>query len=75
MRAPAGMPLASLEPRLVLATVHGTKGLEFDHVAVVGMDDGVFPAGAPWRTPRTRRARSRRSGAWRTWPGRGRGAA
>jgi DNA helicase II / ATP-dependent DNA helicase PcrA len=29
---------------LVLATAHGTKGLEFDHVAVVGMDDGVFPS-------------------------------
>jgi superfamily I DNA/RNA helicase len=29
---------------LVLATAHGTKGLEFDHVAVVGMDEGVFPS-------------------------------
>jgi superfamily I DNA/RNA helicase len=29
---------------LVLATVHGTKGLEFDHVAVVGLDDGRFPS-------------------------------
>ena len=29
---------------LVLATVHGTKGLEFDHVAVVGMDEGRFPS-------------------------------
>ena len=29
---------------LVLATAHGTKGLEFDHVAVVGMDDGRFPS-------------------------------
>jgi len=29
---------------LVLATAHGTKGLEFDHVAVIGMDDGVFPS-------------------------------
>jgi superfamily I DNA/RNA helicase len=28
----------------VLATVHGTKGLEFDHVAVVGMDEGRFPS-------------------------------
>jgi len=28
---------------LTLATVHGTKGLEFDHVAVVGLDDGRFP--------------------------------
>jgi len=29
---------------LVLATAHGTKGLEFDHVAVIGMDEGVFPS-------------------------------
>jgi superfamily I DNA/RNA helicase len=29
---------------LVLATAHGTKGLEFDHVAVIGLDDGVFPS-------------------------------
>lgn len=39
--------LASLrraDAALVLATVHGTKGLEFDHVAVVGLDDGRFPS-------------------------------
>ncbi len=29
---------------LILATAHGTKGLEFDHVAVIGMDDGRFPS-------------------------------
>ena len=29
---------------LVLATAHGTKGLEFDHVAVIGLDDGRFPS-------------------------------
>jgi Superfamily I DNA and RNA helicases len=29
---------------LTLATAHGTKGLEFDHVAVVGLDDGRFPS-------------------------------
>jgi superfamily I DNA/RNA helicase len=28
---------------LTLATAHGTKGLEFDHVAVIGMDEGRFP--------------------------------
>ena len=28
----------------MLATVHGTKGLEFDHVAVIGLDEGVFPS-------------------------------
>jgi superfamily I DNA/RNA helicase len=27
----------------VLATIHGTKGLEFDHVAVVNLDAGRFP--------------------------------
>jgi superfamily I DNA/RNA helicase len=29
---------------LTLATVHGTKGLEWDHVACVGFDDGAFPS-------------------------------
>ena len=29
---------------LTLATAHSTKGAEFDHVAVVGMDDGRFPS-------------------------------
>jgi superfamily I DNA/RNA helicase len=29
---------------LSLATAHGTKGLEFDHVAVVGLDEGRFPS-------------------------------
>jgi len=29
---------------LTLATAHGTKGLEFDHVAVIGLDDGRFPS-------------------------------
>jgi DNA helicase II / ATP-dependent DNA helicase PcrA len=36
--------LSAQEPRLTLATVHGTKGLEFDHVAVVGLDEGTFPS-------------------------------
>jgi DNA helicase-2/ATP-dependent DNA helicase PcrA len=26
-----------------LATAHGTKGLEFDHVAVIGLEEGRFP--------------------------------
>jgi DNA helicase-2/ATP-dependent DNA helicase PcrA len=30
---------------LTLATIHGTKGLEWDHVACVGHDDGAFPSG------------------------------
>ncbi len=29
---------------LTLATAHSTKGLEFDHVAVVGLDAGRFPS-------------------------------
>ncbi|HYC06358.1 MAG TPA: 3'-5' exonuclease, partial [Candidatus Binatia bacterium] len=32
------------DARLTLATVHSTKGLEFDHVTVVGMDAGRFPS-------------------------------
>jgi superfamily I DNA/RNA helicase len=32
------------DARLTLATAHGTKGLEFDHVAVIGMDAGRFPS-------------------------------
>ncbi len=32
------------DAQLVLATAHGTKGLEFDHVACIGLDDGVFPS-------------------------------
>ncbi len=32
------------DARLILATAHGTKGLEFDHVAVIDMDDGRFPS-------------------------------
>jgi DNA helicase-2/ATP-dependent DNA helicase PcrA len=32
------------DAELSLATAHGTKGLEFDHVAVVGLDAGRFPS-------------------------------
>jgi ATP-dependent DNA helicase UvrD/PcrA len=32
------------EAALVLATAHATKGLEFDHVACVGYDEGRFPS-------------------------------
>ncbi len=32
------------EAALTLATAHGTKGLEFDHVAVIGLDAGRFPS-------------------------------
>ncbi|MEO5885007.1 MAG: ATP-dependent helicase, partial [Candidatus Limnocylindrales bacterium] len=30
---------------LSLATAHSTKGAEFDHVAVIGLDEGRFPSG------------------------------
>ncbi|HUP54115.1 MAG TPA: ATP-dependent helicase, partial [Methylomirabilota bacterium] len=33
------------DARLSLATAHSTKGAEFDHVAVVGMEVGRFPSG------------------------------
>jgi hypothetical protein len=32
------------DANLTLATAHGTKGLEWDHVACVGHDAGVFPS-------------------------------
>jgi superfamily I DNA/RNA helicase len=32
------------DARLTLATAHSTKGAEFDHVAVVGMEEGRFPS-------------------------------
>ena len=32
------------DAELILATAHGTKGLEFEHVACIGLDDGVFPS-------------------------------
>jgi superfamily I DNA/RNA helicase len=32
------------DAQLILATAHGTKGLEFEHVVVIGMDEHVFPS-------------------------------
>jgi superfamily I DNA/RNA helicase len=32
------------DAHLTLATAHSTKGLEFDHVAVIGLDAGRFPS-------------------------------
>ncbi len=34
---------------LTLATAHGTKGLEWDHVACIGHDEGGFPSGRALR--------------------------
>ena len=51
------------DARLSLATAHSTKGAEFDHVAVVGMEEGRFPSGRADRRGR------------RTGPGPGGGAA
>ena len=36
--------LRQADAPLILATVHGTKGLEFDVVACVGLDEGRFPS-------------------------------
>jgi superfamily I DNA/RNA helicase len=36
--------LRSDDAALTLATAHSTKGLEFDHVIVVGMERGRFPS-------------------------------
>jgi superfamily I DNA/RNA helicase len=54
---------------LTLATAHSTKGAEFDHVAVIGMDEGRFPSGraiADAEDPRRALEEERRLGyvAW-----------
>jgi superfamily I DNA/RNA helicase len=36
--------LCSDDAALTFATAHATKGLEFDHVAVIGLDAGRFPS-------------------------------
>ncbi len=36
--------LCSDDASLTFATAHATKGLEFDHVAVIGLDVGRFPS-------------------------------
>ena len=57
------------DARLSLATAHSTKGAEFDHVAVVGMEEGRFPSGravAEAEDPSARLEEERRLGyvAW-----------
>lgn len=37
------------DANLTLATAHGTKGLEWDHVACIGHDEGAFPSGRALR--------------------------
>ena len=44
-RTEARPGLRTEDAGLTLATVHGTKGLEWDHVACVGFDEGTFPSG------------------------------
>ena len=48
-RSVARAQLASDDARLTLATIHGTKGLEWDHVACIGHDEGTFPSGRALR--------------------------
>jgi len=57
------------DARLSLATAHSTKGAEFDHVAVVGLEEGRFPSGravADAEDPRRALEEERRLGyvAW-----------
>ena len=35
---------ANLGPTVSLMSVHAAKGLEFDHVFVIGLEDGLFPS-------------------------------
>jgi hypothetical protein len=48
-RAARRRELAAEHATLTLATMHGTKGLEWDHVACVGHDEGAFPSGRALR--------------------------
>jgi len=36
--------IQSIENRVILSTMHGTKGLEFDNVYIVDCNDGTFPS-------------------------------
>jgi superfamily I DNA/RNA helicase len=44
VRRAALLELCRDDASLTFATAHGTKGLEFDHVAVLGMERGRFPS-------------------------------
>ena len=39
------------EPRVSLMTVHAAKGLEFDHVFVAGLEEGLFPSSRALEEP------------------------
>ncbi len=39
------------EGRIQLMTVHAAKGLEFDHVFVIGLEEGIFPHGRSIEEP------------------------
>ena len=59
---PAGARSGGDDAPLTLATAHGTKGLEWDHVAVIGLEVGRFPEPrAPSSPPPSPSGRSRRS--------------
>ena len=53
---------------LTLATAHSTKGLEFDHVAVIGLDAGRFPSARSLRdAPEPKRTLEERRLAYVAW--------
>ena len=57
------------DARLVLATMHTTKGLEFDHVAVIGLDDGGFPSDRTLSEAEDRNRALEEERRSPTWPG------
>ena len=60
-RRGAAADLRRDDAALTLATAHGTKGLEFDHVIVIGMEAGRFPSARAVARPTIRSGRTRRN--------------